>query len=70
MVSVIDKVYWFLVVSLSRIDRLAPLLNLDPFIYSEVTRATNLRVFRSPLGHWIHAEVTSTKSHSGRMKMI
>jgi hypothetical protein len=59
-----------LAVSLSGIDKPAPFLNLDPFSYRKVTRTTDPRVFGSPLGHWIHDEVTVASSHSRRTEMI
>jgi hypothetical protein len=48
-------------------DRPTPPLNLDPFTHHEVMRATDLRVFMSPLGHWIYTEVTLAKSYFGRI---
>jgi hypothetical protein len=54
-----------LAVSLTVADRLVPSLNPDPFINHEVARATDSRVFESPRGCWIYAEVSSVLTTLG-----
>jgi hypothetical protein len=70
VVTFTHKVNWCLSVSLTVEERYAPLLNLDPLINCEVMQATDMRVFKSPLGHWIYNEGTSMKSYFERIGML
>jgi hypothetical protein len=70
MVTVTHKVNQRLEVSLTVANRPTPPLNLDQLINHEVMQATDPRVFRSLLGHWIYAEETLAKSCFERIGML
>jgi hypothetical protein len=70
MVTVTHKVDQHMAVSLTVVDKPAPLIKPLSIYHREVPQAIDSREFRSPLGRWIYAEVTSVKSYFGRIRIL